>query len=214
MIYGWVGAIAEVSLFILAFGNIVSFSTELQQMDPLISYWLGFTVLTGFWEIVYISNRSSINRYSNYLVNNNESVWSNKYPLSMILPWDLSRLFYADYGAWADREYKSSKDDWSFTVEGSHCTVCGFFSLLALWSAINNNYDNFILSLGIGMGSQFMNSLLYMAEYSLQTKDVNSVNYNSESFPTGKFLFDRPFMYINYLWLVFPAYAIASYVHF
>ncbi len=214
MIYGWVGGILEVSLFMLIFGNIISFNDELQKIDPMVSYWLGFTVLTGFWEIVYLSNRRSINNYAKELISSNTSVWTNRYPLSMVLPWNLSRLFYAEYGAWADREYKSFKDNWSFTVEGSHCTICAFFSLLALWSAINNNYDNYILALGIGMGSQFMNSLLYMAEYALQTHDRHSVNFNSNSFPTGKYLLDRPFMYINYLWLFFPAYAIYSYVHF
>ena len=213
-VFGWQGAILEVLLFFLMFNNVVSFSTELQQINPIISYWLGFTVLTGFWEIVYLSNRDSINLYSSHLVKTKESVWTNQYGLSMVLPWNLSKLFYAEYGAWADREYKSFSDSWSFTVEGSHCTICAFYSLLALWSIINHNYQNYILALGIGMGSQFMNSLLYMAEYFLQVKDPHSVNYNSPSFPTGELLTKRIFMYINYLWLLFPAYSIYSYVEF
>lgn len=214
MIYGWIGALLEVSLFLLAFGNIVSFSDSLQQIDPLVSYWLGFTVLTGYWEIVYLTNRNEINEYANHLVSENKSVWTNKYPLTMILPWNLSKLFYAEYGAWADREYKSFKDSWSFTIEGSHCTMCALFSLLALWSLVCNNYINFLLAMCVGMGSQFMNSLLYMAEYTLQTHDKTSVNYNSVKFPTGRYLLDRPFMYINYLWLLFPAYAIITNVEF
>ena len=32
----------------------------------------------------------------------------------------LARIFYAEYGAWADREYMVSSDDWSRTIEGSH----------------------------------------------------------------------------------------------
>lgn len=214
MIYGWIGGLLEVSLFLLAFGNLISFSDSLQQVDPLVSYWLGFTVLTGYWEIVYLTNRDEINNYSNYLVKENKSVWTSEYPLTMVLPWNLSKLFYAEYGAWADREYKSFKDNWSFTVEGSHCTICAFFSLLALWSIICGNYINFLMALCVGMGSQFMNSLLYMAEYTLQTHDRNNVNYNSKDFPTGEYLLDRPFMYINYLWLLFPAYAILTNVEF
>ena len=94
MIYGWVGGILEVSLFMLIFGNIISFNDELQKIDPMVSYWLGFTVLTGFWEIVYLSNRRSINNYAKELISSNTSVWTNRYPLSMVLPWNLSRLFY------------------------------------------------------------------------------------------------------------------------
>lgn len=214
MIYGWIGAIFEIALFMLIFGNIISFSENLKDLNPVVSYWLGFTVLTGYWEIVYLSNRNKINEYAKYLISSNESVWTNKYELKMVLPSNLSKLFYAEYGAWADREYKSFTDNWSFTIEGSHCTICAFFSLLALWSAVCGNNSNFLITLGIGMGSQFMNSLLYMAEYSLQTYDKHSVNYNSDKFPTGKYLLERPFMYINYLWLLFPAYAIFTYVTF
>ena len=83
MIYGWVGGILEVSLFMLIFGNIISFNDELQKIDPMVSYWLGFTVLTGFWEIVYLSNRRSINNYAKELISSNTSVWTNEYPLSI-----------------------------------------------------------------------------------------------------------------------------------
>jgi len=214
MIYGWIGAFLEVALFIFTFSHIVSFNKQLQKVDPFISYWLGFTVLTGFWELVYVSNRKEIDSYANHLIENKQTVWKNTYGLSMILPWNLSKLFYADYGAWADREYKTTKDDWSCIIECSHCMICGFFSLLALWSIISCNYINFAITLGIAMGSQFMNSLLYMAEYSIQTHLKQSVNYNSAEFPTGSLLINRPFMYINYFWLLFPAYAIYTYTIF
>jgi len=214
MIYGWFGAFLEVALFIFTFSHIVSFNEQLQKVDPFVSYWLGFTVLTGFWEVVYLSNRKEIDLYANYLIENKQTVWKNKYGLSMILPWNLSKLFYADYGAWADREYKTTKDDWSSTIEGSHCLMCGFFSLLALWSVISCNYKNFGITLGIAMGSQFMNSLVYMSEYCIQTHLKDNVNYNSAKFPTGNLLIKRPFMYINYFWLLFPAYAIYKYTLF
>lgn len=214
MIYGWFGALLEMALFISIFSNIVNVNESLQKIDPFVSYWLGFTVLTGFWEIIYLSNRREINDHANDLIANNESVWTKKYCITMVLPWKLSKLFYADYGAWADREYKTSKDDWSFTVEGSHCIMCGLFSLLSLISLVNGNYNNFIVTLGIAMGSQFMNSLIYMSEYCIQTNNKFSINYNDRNFPAGKNLSNRPFMYINYFWLVFPAYAIFKYTLF
>ena len=214
MIYGWFGAFLEVVLFMFTFSHIVRFNEQLQKVDPFVSYWLGFTVLTGFWEIVYLSNRKEIDLYACYLIENKQTVWKNKYGLSMVLPWNLSKLFYADYGAWADREYKTTKDEWSSTIEGSHCLICGCFSLLALWSIISCNYMNFGITLGIAMGSQFMNSLVYMSEYCIQTHLKKSVNYNSPGFPTGTLLINRPFIYINYFWLLFPAYAIYKYTIF
>ena len=211
-VIGWIGSLLEIAFFLNTFKNIIELNPELQKLNPIVSYWLGFTVLTGFWELVYISNRKEINAYSNILVLNDKSVWTNKYSISMVLPWNLAKLFYAEYGAWADREYKSYSDDWSLTVEGSHCGVCGFFSLLALWSQASSDFDNYYLAMAVAMGSQFMNSLLYMISYFNQVHNKHNVNYDRPDFPSGKYLLARPFMYINYLWLLFPAYAILLYV--
>lgn len=214
VIKGWIGALLEVSLFMTIFGNIRESNTNLNEIDPFVSYWLGFTVLTGFWELVYLSNRKSINKYSTNLVLTNESVWTRDFNLSMILPWNLSKLFYAEYGAWADREYKTLADDWSMTIEGSHCGMCALFSFIALSSIMSGNYYNYVITMAIAMGSQFMNSLLYMVSYFNQVHNKDSVNYDSPNFPAGNYLLRRPFMYINYLWLIFPAYAIIHYVEF
>jgi hypothetical protein len=40
-------------------------------------------------------------------------------------------------------------------------------------------------SIGIGMGQQFMNSLLYMSQYFLQCNDPDSPNFNQPDFPLG-----------------------------
>ena len=69
----------------------------------------------------------------------------------------------------------------------------------------HNNSLYYIL-MSISMSSQFMNSLLYMTEYFIQTMNVNSVNYNSKRFPCGFALLKRPFMYINAFWLIMPTY--------
>ena len=58
------------------------------------------------------------------------------------------------------------------------------------------------------MGSQFMNSVLYMANYFIQIKDPNNINYNTPEFPCGPFLLKRPFMWVNLLWSIMPAYVI------
>ena len=50
------------------------------------------------------------------------------------------------------------------------------------------------------MASQCMNSILYMGEYFIQTKTPSSINYNSDNFPCGNYLINRPFMYINIFW--------------
>uniref|UniRef100_A0A6C0KE26 EXPERA domain-containing protein n=1 Tax=viral metagenome TaxID=1070528 RepID=A0A6C0KE26_9ZZZZ len=211
-IYGFVGAIMEVVLFMCCFTQLRHHFSTIGEMNKIVSYWLGFTVLTGFWELVYLSYRRIINSYANELVKHNQSVWTNKYSISMILPWNLSKLFYSEYGAWADREYKTSADNWSFTIEGTHCMICGLFSLIALYAKVMGDMEIFYLALGGGMVSQFMNSLLYMEEYFIQTHLPANVNYDTPNFPCGKYLFKRPFMYINLLWMIMPAYAMLVYM--
>jgi len=212
MIKGYTGALFELFLFFKLFSNIMNYSESFKSINPIVSYWLGFTVLTGFWELVYVTNKKEINEYANHLIANNKSVWFSDYNFTMIFPHNFSKLFYSEYAAWADREYMSFSDNWSITIEGSHCILCGLFSLVALWSLVTGHYNNFLLALGITMGSQFMNSLLYLSEYMLQTKDINNINYNNKEFPTGEYLLKRSFMYVNILWLILPAYSILSYV--
>ena len=64
--------------------------------------------------------------------------------------------------------------------------------------------------MSVAMGSQLMNSILYIGEYLIQINDIHSVNYNTYSFPTGFALSKRPFMYINIFWTIMPAYIIIS----
>ena len=44
----------------------------------------------------------------------------------------------------------------------------------------------------------------------IETKDPDSINYNSENFPLGKYLIKRPFMYINILWTLMPIYVLGN----
>ena len=188
--------------------------TNLKTINAATYYWVMMTILTGLWEISYLSNYNEVTIMAHNLITTNEHVWTNSYDFSYVWPPKLAKIFYAEYGAWADREYMSDSDDWSRIIEGTHCTQCALFSFIAIFFNIIGNHNNYLIALSVSMGTQFMNSLLYMAEYSLQTYDKHSVNYNSDKFPTGKYLLERPFMYINYLWLLFPAYAIFTYVTF
>jgi hypothetical protein len=181
----------------------------------IISYfWLCFTALTGIWEFTYVTNRKSIIKKSNYLLATKTHVWFSKYNISMILPWNTSYIFYAEYGAYADKEYMTNKDKWSILIEGSHCLFCGLFAFLSLYFNYVKYYKNFYLCIAISMGTQLMNSILYMGEYFIQIKTPSSINYNTPTFPCGKYLLNRPFMYINIFWTIMPLYILIHSLNF
>lgn len=213
MVLGIILALFEV-VFIFLGGFFVRRSCEtLSTMNPVCYYWFVLTIVTGFlWETSYIGNYELVGNYSRELIEKNESVWTNSYEIWNVLPNYFAVLFYATYAAWADREYMSSTDDWSRVVESSHAVFCGLFSLLAVYNYARGNSREFLITLGISMGSQIMNSLLYMVEYFIQCGDSDNVNYNSDSFPTGILLSKRAFMWINVFWLLLPTYTLGYYL--
>ena len=73
------------------------------------------------------------------------------------------------------------------------------------------NDVGFIMAMSCTMGSELMNSILYLYQYLIQCTISGSKNYNSSTFPCGKFLSKRPFMWINLLWIIMPSYAIFTY---
>ena len=129
----------------------------------------------------------------------------------MILPWKTSFIFYSEYAAYADREYMSDKDDWSIIIEGSHALFCAVFALLSLYFNLQGNMKNFYITMSISMGTQLMNSILYIAEYLIQINIPTNINYKNR-FPCGKFLEKRPFMYINIFWTLMPSYILMNYL--
>ena len=185
----------------------------MQKLDIVSYYWFNITILTFFWEIFFIYNYHKINQISIDFINNNKHVWTNNYSLLYILPWNLPNIFYAEYGAYADREYMSN-DLWSREIEGTHAFICGIFSLFAIYSKSNNYNTKFLICSSISMGSKLMNSILYMGEYFIQINDSNSVNYNSNKFPVGKFLSERPFIYVNVFWSLCPLYVIIKSLYY
>lgn len=182
--------------------------TNLNNLSNITFYWLMFTILTGIWESFFIMNYKDTRNYSLVLLKNKTHVWNNNYNISYILPWNFSKIFYSEYGAYADREYMALGDDWSRTIEGTHAIYCGIFSLYALILKIENYHNNYLIASSVAMGTQVMNSILYLINYFIEINNKSSVNYDSVNFPCGKYLIKRPFMYINILWFVMPSYII------
>lgn len=179
-----------------------------KNMNRASYYWLMMTVLTGIWEASYIHNYNDISNYGRNLIANNTHVWTNKYDLTYVMPNKLAFIFYSEYGAHADREYISTKDNWSHSIEGSHAVFCAFFAMLAFTFERFKNYNNYLIAISVSMGTQIMNSLLYMDNYFIQCSNEYSPNYNTEEFPMGKFLGKRLFMWVNLFWIVMPGWTI------
>jgi hypothetical protein len=210
MIKGYVGAI----LVLMSFAGIsylVRVNVDkFMDFDTVMYYWFCFCILTGFWELVYLSCYKHISHYARYLIKHNKSVWTERYKINMIFPWNTARLFYAEYAAHADREYMSLSDDWSRLIEGSHALLCAVFASMSLVYQYQENTFSALICAGIAMGFQFMNSLLYLGEYNIQCNDPESINYSyTKNFPLGFLGLDRPFMWINLYWLLFPGYIIS-----
>ena len=213
MVSGVVLGIFEI-LFIFLGGYFVRrLCTGLHTMNMLSYSWFVVSIVTGFlWESAYISNYNWVGNYSRQLIRLNQTVWTNHYEFWNVIPNYFSMLFYATYAAWADREYMSTTDDWSRVVESSHAIFCGVFSLFAVYNYARGNNNEFLITMGISMGSQVMNSLLYMVEYFIQMGDPHNVNYNNASFPAGTMLSKRAFMWVNIFWLVLPSYTLIYYL--
>ncbi len=207
MIKGIYIAIVEIVLYIIISG-IFYVSTELNTLDFVTYMWACFTVLTGIWEISYIMQYTKTCEKSTQLILSNKRVWTEKYSLKWILPWNLPVIFYAEYGAFADREYMTITDFWSKLIEGTHAFFCGFFTLLSLICYHFQYTQHFTIFITLAMGGQLMNSILYCGQYIIQVSDPCSVNHDSEVFPYGKFGIKRPFMYINAFWTIMPIYVI------
>ena len=204
LVPGYVIGIIELLLFFLLTFYLKKMVPSFTKINCVAYYWVMMTVLTGLWEASFIHNYKSISLYGRTLIANNTHVWTNKYDLSYVMPNKLAYIFYAEYGAHADREYLSLTDNWSHSIEGSHAVFCALFAMLAFTFVRLNNYNNYLVTLSVSMGTQVMNSILYMDNYFIQTLDPNSPNYNSHDFPTGRFLGKRLFMWVNIFWMVMP----------
>ena len=177
------------------------------NLNAFTYYWFVFTMFTGFmWESAFVAQYRDVNEYSEHLIKNNQTVWFNKYSLDYLLPWKFSKIFYGDYGAYADREYMVSTNDWSRVIESTHAIMCALFALLAFVMGYFKLENRMSICIGASMGTQLMNSILYMAAYVVQMGDPDNVNYPTKTFPAGTLLVHRPFMWVNVFWTVIPLY--------
>ena len=64
------------------------------------------TILTGIWEFSFVTNYDEVSVISENFLNEETNVWTSSYDLSYVFPWKLSKIFYADYASYGDREYK------------------------------------------------------------------------------------------------------------
>ena len=146
---GYVIGIIEIALYFVGSIFVRKSFKQLQTINRATYFWVMMTILTGVWEIAYISDYKNITNMSHQLVNTGQHVWTNNYDISYVLPWKLSRIFYAEYGAWADREYMSNSDDWSRIIESTHCSQCALFSLLAITFKLFGNHNNYLICLSV-----------------------------------------------------------------
>ena len=202
---GYMIAASEILLFFLTAYSVREYA-DLKKFDPVTYYWFCFTVLTGIWEYFYVTNFDKVVSFAKVLVERKETVWTMDFPGYYVLPNFMSKIFYAEYGANADREYmhKVKGDYWSRLVESSHAVCCALVCLTALLLTTVNPQKAVVCG-AVAMGMQFMNSLLYMGEYFEQCQSIISVNYNSRFFPLGKWMSKRWFMWVNLPWLMFPS---------
>lgn len=202
-------AIIEISLFFLFIYQLRKSLGLFHNVNDISYFWIMFTIMTGIWEFFYLNNRPNVKQLSSNLIKNKSHVWTNKYSLKNLLPHHFSNLFYAEYASYADREYMDLDDIWSLEIEGSHCILCGFINLVALLFNLLN-IKVYLLLIIISMSGQLMNSLLYCGQYLIEIKNINSVNYPTLNFPTGRYLLKRPFIYINVFWTIMPIYVLIS----
>ena len=210
MITGVGIGILEIMLFLVTSFCIGCKYKSLKKINVLSYYWLMMTILTMIWEFFYITNYKKVLSMANNYIVKDIHVWTNQYDLSYVLPWKLSGIFYAEYGAYADKEYMLLSDDWSRVIEGSHAMCCGIFALFCIIAKASKKHKNYLVCMSVSMGTQLMNSILYMANYYIQMRDINSKNYCNDTFPCGLVLLERPFMWVNLFWTVCPLFVILN----
>lgn len=200
---GYKLALIEIFIFVFT-ACILRIFTNFNKLNAFVYYWSMFTILTGIWELFFVFNYDNVIRIANNLIKTKTHVWTSNYTYQELNPNNFSQIFYAEYGAYADREYMTNTDTWSRVIESSHSLMCGIFCLLAMINYLLGKSSKFLFALSVGMGSQLMNSILYMANYFNQVKDKDNVNFNTTSFPSGQYLEKRPFMYVNIFWTLMP----------
>ena len=212
-ITGMQGALMELSLFFVGAYCARNY-LDLYDINTFSYYWMAFTVLTGMWELAYVFSKLEVSLMGVELIRTGESTFAKTYNLRMIRPRNLSLVFYSDYAAWADRLYMTPKNPWSLVIEGTHCLCCALPCLLSLICDVMM-YDHLGEQfLFLGMAWQMINSVLYVSQYMIQTKQSSSPNYDTVKWPCGDYMLNRPFMWINIFWTLCPIIVILTNLDF
>lgn len=212
-ITGMQGAIMELVAFFVG-AYIARDYFDLCEINTFTYYWMAFTVLTGAWELAYLFSKLEVSFMGAELIRTKESTFFKTYNLRMIRPRNLSLVFYSDYAAWADRLYMDPKNPWSLVIEGTHCLCCALPCLLSLIALTNYYYTLSDQLMFCGMAWQMMNSVLYISQYLIQTRQSSSPNYDSVNWPCGEYMLGRPFMWINAFWTLCPLLVILTNLEF
>ena len=75
-------------------------------------------------------------------------------------------------------------------------------------AVIDDTDPKYVVAISVSMGSQLMNSILYIGEYAIQCKTPGNINYPTDEFPLGPFATKRLLFYCNGFWTIMPAYSI------
>ena len=170
---GYIIGIIEILLFLYGSETLRKYYYPLGNIDTITYFWIMMTILTMYWECAFICQYDYVADLSNQYIVENKNVWESSFDLSFIIPWKLSPIFYADYAAYADREYMLKNRDWSRIIEGTHAIFCGLFSTMAIINKKRNLHNKFLITLAVSMGSQLMNSILYMCSYFIELNKKN-----------------------------------------
>ena len=204
--------LVELSLFWFSSYALATVFPSLQNIETVTYYWLMFTILTGIWEFSYIKNMKKVRRVGMKLLSKKKHIWNNLYNLKTLIPTKFAIQYYAEYGAYADREYYYLRDYKSLIIDSSSSVQSGFYSLLGLLFYLFDSYSCALAFISLSISLQFVSNFIYLSEYYCQLYDSLSYNFNTTRFPCGKFLTKRPMMLINFLSLIVPSYIIGLFV--
>ena len=107
-ILGYQLSLLEIFLFFIISRGLKT-QENLSKIPGLVYYWVMFTIMTGIWELSFVTNYNYVIDLSKKLILGKEHVWTNNYSISNLNPQNFSELFYSEYGAYADREYMTPR---------------------------------------------------------------------------------------------------------
>jgi len=126
-------------------------------------FWLYILLLQGISKIIYIYKKDSIYKYTIYLVNNNQSIWTTDYPLKFLLPWNFIGLLLTEYNTNCDREYVFLLNNWIDFKDSITCNKLYVSIYIILQYFLSFDVFSFIFI--ILLTFQFFSLILYLQEY-------------------------------------------------